>query len=260
MIKSFDEISAMLTPESTDAWVKLVGHIRVYYKMDELWDGKDELKFRWAGKTFVTLYLREGYFTVLLIYGKTERASFEAEADTYPTILQELYENSHTYHDGKWMSLDVRDGRIIPDLIRMLTIKRKPNRKKEDLKNAFVGCCGTRCDRCLLYVGNGGIENRKLFSEGEHKCYFREDEPMNDSSGINCPGCHDDCHIRKCSKEKNMKSCAECDYMNCDNSPLSGRCNIGLTADDVTQFVLPYCGRERFERCRNALPGKKAAK
>ncbi|MBQ4574628.1 MAG: DUF3788 family protein [Clostridia bacterium] len=255
MIKSFEEISAMLTPESTDAWVKLVGHIRVYYKMDELWDGKDELKFRWAGKTFVTLYLREGYFTVLLIYGKTERASFEAEADTYPTILQELYENSHTYHDGKWMSLDVRDSSVVPDLIRMLTIKKKPNRKKEDLKNAFVGCCGNRCDRCLLYVGNGGIENRKLFAEGDHKCYWREDEPMNDYSNMICPGCHDDCSVRQCAKGKGYALCTECaDYpcpvvANAFTSP--GRCNIGLTAEDVTLFVLPYSGRERLERCRD---------
>lgn len=180
MIKSFEEISAILGPDATTAWVKLVGYIRVNYKTDELWDGKDELKFRWTGKTLVTLYVREGYFTVLLIYGQAERTAFEAEAETYPKILRDLYNNSRTWHDGKWMSLDVRNGCIIPDLIRMLTLKKKPNRKKEDLANAFVGYCGNRCDQCLLYVGNGGIESRKLFAEGDHKCYYREDEPMND--------------------------------------------------------------------------------
>ena len=40
MIQSFEEISAMLSPDTADAWEKLVGHIRVYYKMDELRDGK----------------------------------------------------------------------------------------------------------------------------------------------------------------------------------------------------------------------------
>lgn len=262
MIKSFEEINTQLTPESVDAWVKLVGHIRVYYKMDELWDGKDELKFRCAGKTFVTLYLRKGYFTVLLIYGKAEREVFEAEANTYPTVLRNLFETSHTYHDGKWMSLDVQDSSVIPDLIRMLTIKKKPNRKMENLKNAFVGCCGNRCDQCLLYVENGGIESRKLFAEGDHKCYWHEDEPMNDYTNMICPGCHDDCSVRQCAKDKGYALCIECAEYPCSvvtnafTSP--GRCNMGLTAEDVTLFVLPYSGRERFERCRNTLPGKKA--
>lgn len=132
MIKSFDEIIVQLGPDAADAWGKLVEHIRVYYKTDEIWDGKDELKFRCGGKTLVTLYVHEGYFTVLLIYGKAEREIFETVISQFAPVLQELYRDSHTYHDGKWMSLDVRNNGIVPDIIRMLTIKKKPNRKKEE--------------------------------------------------------------------------------------------------------------------------------
>ncbi|MBQ7983562.1 MAG: DUF3788 family protein [Clostridia bacterium] len=135
---SFDEIRTTLSPEAAAAWEILVGHIREHYRMDELWDGKDELKFRRSGKTLLTLYLRQEYFTVLLIYGKAERDAFEAAADAFPPVLRELYENSRTYHDGKWMWLDVRDDRVVPDLIRMLGIKKKPEKPKISPVDEFL--------------------------------------------------------------------------------------------------------------------------
>ena len=261
MIESFEKISAQLGPDAASAWTDLLGRIRVSYKTDELWDGNDELKFRCSGRTLITLYVREGYFTVLLIYGKAERETFEAVISDFSQVLQDLYRNSHTYHDGKWMSLDVRDSSVVPDLIRMLAIKKKPNRKKEDLTDAVVGCCGNRCDQCLLYVKNGGIESRNLFAEGDHKCYCREDEPMHDYTGINCQGCHVGCAVVQCAKSRGYVTCADCNAVPCavdsNNFTIPGRCNVGLTAEDVTRFVLPYCGRERFARYGDTLHGKK---
>ena len=113
------------------AWDKYLTAIRDAYEMDELWDG-NELKFRRGGKTLVTLYIKEGFFTLLLIYGNAERAKFEEIIDTFPMVLQELYRNSRTFHDGKWMFLDTADDSLIPDVLRMLAIKRRPNRKTEE--------------------------------------------------------------------------------------------------------------------------------
>lgn len=100
--------------------------------MDEAWDGNNELKFRCGGKTFVTLYVHEGYFTLLLIYGKAERARFEQQRTELNPILRALYEKSKTYHDGKWMFLDIRDAELLPDIRRMLLIKKRSNRKKQE--------------------------------------------------------------------------------------------------------------------------------
>lgn len=249
MTPYIEDLCRVLGPSSA-AWITLVGYLRVHYAMNELWDGSNELKFRRGGKTLVTLYINEGHFTVLLIYGKAERAVFEEQISAFPDDLRRLYEESRTYHDGKWMFLNVYDETLLPGLIRMLTIKKKPNRKKEDLRGALVGCCGNRCDQCLLYRENGGIENRQKFAHGDHKCYHRADEPMTDYSEMNCGGCHADCAVVQCAKEQGYDTCADCDRPMCvvdaNNFTIPGRCNLGLTAEDITQFVLPYCGKERF--------------
>ena len=46
-LKSFEEVKALLK-NSTAAWDEIIEYIRTNYVVDELWDGKDELKFRQA--------------------------------------------------------------------------------------------------------------------------------------------------------------------------------------------------------------------
>lgn len=69
VIKPFSEVEAILK-SSTQAWIDIIGYIRTSYVMDEFYDGKNELKFRKSGKTLVTFYLYDSYFTILIIYGK----------------------------------------------------------------------------------------------------------------------------------------------------------------------------------------------
>lgn len=147
---SAKELDPILGP-SIKAWEKLFGYIRVNYSMDEFWDGKNEVKFRKSNKTFVTFYVHESYFTLLLIYGKKERAVLEEQINKFPEYLQDYYRNSKTYHDGKWMFIDIHDETYIDSLIKMMYIKKKPNRKKENLANVILGKCGNRCDQCQLY-------------------------------------------------------------------------------------------------------------
>lgn len=71
-----EKITELLGNAKT-AWDHHLAAIRNDYEMDELWDG-NELKFRRGGKTLVTLYIKEGFFTVLVIFGKVEREKFEA--------------------------------------------------------------------------------------------------------------------------------------------------------------------------------------
>lgn len=72
-----EKITELLGNAKT-AWDHYLAAIRNDYEMDELWDG-NELKFRRGGKTLVTLYIKEGFFTVLVIFGKAEREKFEAQ-------------------------------------------------------------------------------------------------------------------------------------------------------------------------------------
>jgi len=43
--------------------------------------------------------------------------------------LQALYDSAQTYHDGKWIMFEPVDTSLFQDFIRLLGIKRKPNRK-----------------------------------------------------------------------------------------------------------------------------------
>ena len=65
----------------------------------------------------------------MMILGKDERAKFEAERNHYSKQVQEIYDAANTYHDGKWVMFEPIDPAMFPDFMKLLSIKRKPNRK-----------------------------------------------------------------------------------------------------------------------------------
>ena len=44
-------------------------------------------------------------------------------------LIDEKYDEAQTYHDGKWIMFEPVDIYLFNDFIRLLRIKRKPNRK-----------------------------------------------------------------------------------------------------------------------------------
>jgi len=88
--------------------------------------GLYELKFIKGGKTLCAFYVRPKHFGFMLIFGKGEQAKFEESRAAFPKHIQDIYDNTHTYHDGKWMMFPVRDGKDIDTFIRLLAFKRKP--------------------------------------------------------------------------------------------------------------------------------------
>ncbi|MBQ8176693.1 MAG: DUF3788 family protein, partial [Oscillospiraceae bacterium] len=43
--------------------------------------------------------------------------------------LQDIYERTETLHDGKWLWIPLDNEMSVEDIIEMLKIKRRPNRK-----------------------------------------------------------------------------------------------------------------------------------
>jgi len=116
-----------------DVWSQLDSLIQTLYDMDRSWNkgGKAwtyEYKYRWSGKTLCALYARENCVGFMVILGKDERAKFEADRAGYSKEVQTLYDEAQTYHDGKWLMFEPRDTALFDDFIRLLRIKRKPNR------------------------------------------------------------------------------------------------------------------------------------
>ena len=145
---------------ASEAWEKLVGHIRYYYEIDEIWaEGKPTHKhynllfFKRSGKPLVTLCLREGFFLVSITFGGKEREEFEKQREAFGDAVCKEYDEAETLHDGKWLGFEVRDDTIIEDIIKLLKIKRKPNRKimPESIE---------QCGRLDIGLSHGEITSR----------------------------------------------------------------------------------------------------
>ncbi len=90
---------------------------------------KYEYKYRSGGKTLCVLYAKENCVGFMVVLGKDERLKFEADKENYSKAVQEIYDNTHTYHDGKWVMFAPTATSLFDDFIRLLSIKSKPNKK-----------------------------------------------------------------------------------------------------------------------------------
>ena len=118
-----------------EIWVKLCARIDEKYDMERLWNtgGKSwnyEYKYRRGGKTLCALYARKNCIGFMVILGKDERLKFEKDRESYSKEVLRLYDEAQTYHDGKWIMFEPADTSLFNDFIRLLEIKRKPNRKR----------------------------------------------------------------------------------------------------------------------------------
>lgn len=239
------------------SFIELIGFISANYNASDLYDGKNEIKFRQGGKTLVTILIGENEFTTLIIFGKVEREKFEANKDAFSSFIMDYYDNSKTYHDGKQMFIKVADNEHIKEIIELIKIKRKPNEKA-------ITMCGYRCDLCKAYVKN--IRKEDLRAELSHvwKKYYDLDIPKDK---IYCDGCRakaktaklldDSCPVRKCVLDKKLNSCVDCDEYPCNVfSEREGLCYCEAKELAKTDFVdieyeeylLAYDNKTRIDR------------
>ncbi len=122
-----------------EIWKQLCALIDEKYDMDCLWN-KDakagpawtyEYKYRRGGRILCALYAKENCIGFMIILGKEERLKFEKDRENYGEEVQRIYDETQTYRDGKWMMFKPIDTSLFDDFIKLLRIKRKPNRKKE---------------------------------------------------------------------------------------------------------------------------------
>ena len=129
-----EEMTTLVRKSLYEIWNKLCVLIEEKYDMDCLWNkgGKAwtyEYKYRRGGKTLCALYAREGCVGFMVILGKEERFTFENNRENYSPEVQRIYDEAKTYHDGKWIMFEPTDTSMFDDFMKLLSIKRKPNRK-----------------------------------------------------------------------------------------------------------------------------------
>ena len=219
--------------------------MRGKYRLDEIGDGKDELKFKQGAKTILTVYIREDKFTFLVIFGKKEREIFDARREEFSQFICDYYDNSTTYHDGKWMFIDVTTLEQLEEIKKLVMIKKKPNRKPFSQEGAVYSQCGQRCDLCIHYKKMDDAKRAEI------EPYLVK---MWDSTewSMRCPGCYSEecyckdepCNAKQCVLGKGVAECKECAEFPCIKATSADFNSMIHTevhyADEITWGILPY--------------------
>jgi hypothetical protein len=202
----------------------------------------DCLKFKQGKKTILSINICPDRYDFQIIFGKAEQEIFEARREQFPQWICEVYDNSQTYHDGKWMMFPVADVETLEAVKPLIYIKKKPNRKPFPRQDMHLSNCGHRCDLCIHYTGETRFtDEEKAYRHACHaSVYGGEEWPEN------CNGCHfPDCTAQsaQCRKSQGRDTCWACsNYATCPKtagySPkIQPR---SISADEVTWAILPY--------------------
>lgn len=98
----------------------------VYYGPKSGW----VLRYRKGGKALTTLSPFRGYFNVQIVLG---RADYErAREATLSASMRAAVDNTHVYHDGRWLFPEVKTLNDLGDVTTLLLVKRKPVKKKAE--------------------------------------------------------------------------------------------------------------------------------
>lgn len=128
-----ETLEALTGKELYDLWTSLRQLIEQKYNMEQMWNhgGKKwtyEYKYRRGGKTLCALYAKKQTIGFMVILGKDERTKFESMREMFSNVAQKIYDETTTFHDGKWLMFELKDTSLFNDIERLLSIKRKPNR------------------------------------------------------------------------------------------------------------------------------------
>ena len=128
-----ETLEALTGKELYDLWTSLRQLIEQKYNMEQMWNhgGKKwtyEYKYRRGGKTLCALYAKEQTIGFMVILGKDERTKFESMREMFSNAAQKIYDETTTFHDGKWLMFELKDTSLFNDIERLLSIKRKLKR------------------------------------------------------------------------------------------------------------------------------------
>lgn len=133
-IPSQSTIMELLGQSLFEVWQTLCSAIDEKYDMERVWNtgGKNwtyEYKYRRGGKTLCCLYAKRNCIGFMIIFGKDERVKFEDIRDTLSTAVCRQYDEAKIYHDGKWVMFEPTNTVEFDDYLKLLSLKRRPNRK-----------------------------------------------------------------------------------------------------------------------------------
>jgi len=88
------------------------------------------LRFK-KSRSFCTLIPERDRMKVLIVFGAAEREKAAAVLPMLVSHAHDDYVQATTYHDGKWVLVDVDSDEALADVERLLEVKRRPRRERE---------------------------------------------------------------------------------------------------------------------------------
>lgn len=132
-------LAKLLGSSLAGVWQGLCSAIDELYEMERTWGsgGKRwdlEYKYRRGGKTLCALYAAQGRMGFMIVFGKGEREKVEGIRSELSDSVRRAYDEAQTYRDGKWVMFEPTDDSEFGDYLRLLALKRRPNRRDSRLE------------------------------------------------------------------------------------------------------------------------------
>ena len=133
-IPSQSTMAELLGQSLFEVWKALCSMIEEKYDIEPVWNTgwKNwiyEYKYRKGSKTLCSLYAKSNCVGFMIILGKDERTTFEDRRAGFSDTVCRRYDEATTYHDGKWIMFEPTNTAEFDDYMKLLAIKKKPNRK-----------------------------------------------------------------------------------------------------------------------------------
>ncbi|MBT2188208.1 DUF3788 domain-containing protein [Sphingobium nicotianae] len=119
-----------LGPAAFEHWAALRDWIDASYPgvfaADWIYGGK---KHGWSlrykkSRAFCTFLPEYRAFSAVVVLGAAEREKVEARRDELSSRLMALYDQTETYHDGKWLKMRISSAEERRDVTELLALKR----------------------------------------------------------------------------------------------------------------------------------------
>lgn len=83
------------------------------------------VKFKKSGKALCTLYLREGFFTAMVVVGRKEQEAVEAVLPESTDRLRAVYQQTRACNGQRWLMIDLEDqDGLYQDVLRLIQIRK----------------------------------------------------------------------------------------------------------------------------------------
>ena len=82
------------------------------------------VKFKKSGRSLCTIYLRESYFTAMVVVGRKEQEAVEAALPQATGRLRAVYQQTRACNGQRWLMLDLEDqDGLYQDVLRLIQIR-----------------------------------------------------------------------------------------------------------------------------------------